>query len=294
MEKLSIKSKSKVGIILFLLPIIILFTAFFLYPIGFLLVTSFYKWDGLSAPTLVGIKNYLTLFNDPVFRLSIKNNIGWLLAGGFIQIPLATLVAILLARKPKGWEFLRTVYYFPNVISIVAISIMWMAIYNSGYGALNGLLKLVGLANLQRNWLGDLHLTYPAVVLYGVFYIGYFMIIILAEISSIPKQYYEVASIDGATRFQQELYITLPLIKNSICTCMIIAMVYGLRQFEQTYIMTNGGPANKTMVMVLYLFKKMHSFRYGLASTSGIILLIMGVFVIVGVRKLFKVEKYEM
>ncbi|SHH63148.1 carbohydrate ABC transporter permease [Clostridium grantii] len=292
MHKNSIKDK--IGMILFLAPALLVFTAFFIYPVGFLIVTSFTKWDGMSAPEFIGFANYTKLFADKIFHASIINNLGWVFAGGFIQVPLAVLVAIILSKKPKGWKFLRTVYYFPNVVSVVAMSMMWMAIYNSEYGVLNALLKLMGLEGASRNWLGDLKTAYPAVLLYGVFYIGYFMIIILADISSIPKTYYEAAEIDGATKLKQDMYITLPLIKGSIATCMTLAMVYGLRQFEQTFIMTNGGPANKTTVMVLYLYKKINDFQYGIANASGVILLILGVFVISAVKKLINAQSYEM
>ncbi|MFA9398051.1 MAG: carbohydrate ABC transporter permease [Clostridiaceae bacterium] len=286
--------KDKIGMILFLLPIITLFIAFFIYPIIFLITTSFTDWDGLSKASFIGFANYKKLFSDPIFIGAIWHNLGWVLAQGFIQVPLAILVAVQLSKKPKGWKFLRTVYYFPNVVSVVAMSMMWLAVFNAQYGVLNALLDLVGLGSLKRNWLGDLHSAYPALLLYGVFYIGYFMIIILADIASIPQTYYEAASIDGATKFQQDIKITLPLIKGSISTCMTIAMCYGLRQFEQTYVMTNGGPANKTMVIVLYLYNKIGDFRYGLANASGVILLIMGVIVIASIRKVFTVDKYEM
>ncbi|MCG8516149.1 MAG: sugar ABC transporter permease [Halanaerobiales bacterium] len=281
---------SKIGMVLFLLPAGLFFISFFVYPLVFIIITSFTSWDGLSQPVFNSWNNYRFVLSDPTFKLSIQNNIGWILAGGFLQVPLAVLVAILLARKPKGWKFLRTVYYFPNVISIVAMSMLWMAVFNSEYGILNGLLKAVGLEGLQQNWLGNYFTAYPAVVLFGVFYIGYFMIIILAEISSIPETYYEAASIDGASRLQQELHITLPLIRGSTLTCMTIAMVYGLRQFEQTYVMTNGGPANRTMVLVLYLFKKINDFQYGVANTSAVFLLMIGVIIIVGLRRLFRAK----
>lgn len=286
--------KDIIGMILFLIPGIALFAAFFIYPVGYVLTTSFTKWDGMSAPEFAGIKNYISLFKDPVFIRSIRNNVIWAFAGGFIQVPLAALVALLLSKKPKGWKVLRTIYFFPNIISGLALAMMWLAVYNSEYGILNGLLKSVGLGSLQKNWLGNLDVAFPAMIIYWLFYIGYFMVIILADISSIPDTYYEAAEIDGASKLKQDIYITLPLIKGSIATCVTLAMVYGLRQFEQVYLMTNGGPDNRTSVMVLYLFKQIGNFNYGLANASGVILILIGTIVIVGVKKLFNVQKYEM
>lgn len=284
----------KIGMVLFLIPAIVLFTAFFIYPIGFVGTTSLMKWDGMSKATFTGFSNYKALFQDGVFVTSIKNNLFWAFAGGFIQVPLAVIVALFLAKKPKGWKILRTIYFFPNIISGLALAMMWLAIFNSEYGVLNGVLKLLGLGKYEKNWLGDVHTAFPAMVIYWLFYIGYYMVIILAEISSIPETYYEAAEIDGASKFKQDLHITLPLIKGSIATCTTLAMVYGLRQFEQIYLMTNGGPDNHTSVMVLYLYKALQNFDYGLANASGVVLILIGTIVIVGVKKLYHVEKYEM
>lgn len=273
---------------LFLIPAIVLFVTFFIYPVGYVAFTSFTKWDGVGAREFVGLKNYKFLFTDDVFLKSIKNNVIWALAGGFIQVPLAIIVAMLLSKKPRGWKIFRTIFYFPNIISGLALAMMWLAIFNSEYGALNALLKAIGLGNLQKNWLGDMNTAFPVMIIYWLFYIGYFMVIIMADISSIPESYYEAAEIDGASTFKQDLYITLPLIKGSITTCLTLALIYGLRQFENVYLMTNGGPDNNTSVMVLYIFKEFGNMNYGLANAAGVVLILVGSIVIVTVRKVFK------
>ncbi|GLC29441.1 carbohydrate ABC transporter permease [Clostridium omnivorum] len=278
----------KIGMALFLIPAIVLFVTFFIYPVGYVAFTSFTKWDGVGAREFVGLKNYKFLFTDDVFLKSIKNNVIWALAGGFIQVPLAIIVAMLLSKKPRGWKIFRTIFYFPNIISGLALAMMWLAIFNSEYGALNALLKAIGLGNLQKNWLGDMNTAFPVMIIYWLFYIGYFMVIIMADISSIPESYYEAAEIDGASTFKQDLYITLPLIKGSITTCLTLALIYGLRQFENVYLMTNGGPDNNTSVMVLYIFKEFGNMNYGLANAAGVVLILVGSIVIVTVRKVFK------
>lgn len=280
----------KIGMILFLIPAVVLFVTFFIYPVSYVVITSFTKWDGVGVKEFIGLKNYRFLFTDDVFLKSIKNNIIWALAGGFIQVPLAVLVAMLLSKKPRGWKIFRTIFYFPNIISGLALAMMWLAIYNSEYGALNALLRIIGLGNLQKNWLGDMHSALPAMVIYWLFYIGYFMVIILADISSISESYYEAAEIDGASTLKQDLYITLPLIKGSVCTCLTLALIYGLRQFENVYLMTNGGPDNNTSVMVLYLFKEFGNMNYGLANAAGVVLILVGAIVIIAVRKLFSIH----
>jgi ABC-type sugar transport systems, permease components len=127
------------------------------------------------------------------------------------------------------------------------------------------------------------------VLIYWVFYIGYYMVIMMADITTIDTSYYEAAVIDGATDFQQAIYITIPLIKNtSLLTCITLASVMGLRQFEQVYMLTNGQPANTTSTIVLYMYKKMQDTNYGVASASAVILIIVGVIFIVCIRKLFE------
>lgn len=283
----------QLGIIIFLIPPLALFTLFFIYPVSYVFITSFFSWDGISDAIFVAFNNYSALFKDPTFRRSIVNNIAWALTAGFIQVPLALLVALILSKKPRGWKVFRTIYFLPYVISGIALATLWSTMYNSEYGLINAFLGLIGLEHLQRNWLGTLQTAFPSLLIYWVFYIGYYMVIILAEITSISDDYYEAASIDGASKIQQDLYITLPLVKNSILTAMTLAMVLGLRQFEQVYLLTNGGPANRTSVLVLYLYKEMQNNNYGYANATGVILIVVGTLVIVGVQKLFNSKQYE-
>jgi raffinose/stachyose/melibiose transport system permease protein len=193
--------------------------------------------------------------------------------------------AIMLSQKMHGWKLFRTVYFLPQVISGVALATMWAAVYNASYGLLDGLLKVMGLGAFQRNWLGDLTTAFPACLLYWVPYIGYYMVIMLADIQSIPADYYEAASLDGAGAVRQAFAITIPLIRGSLVTCMTLAMIFGLRQFEQIYMLTNGGPANRTMVMVLYLYNEMKALNYGPSSAASMVLIGIGTIVIVTLRK---------
>lgn len=274
------------GILLFLAPVAVLYFFYFIYPLGFVFVTSLTKWNGVSAPQFVGLQNYLSLFETPVFRSSVRNNLIWALSLGFIQIPLATLVAMILARRPAGWRVLRTVYFLPNVISQVAIAMMWMAIYNAEYGIINQILTGIGLESWTQNWLGNTTTALPAVIFQQVVYIGYFMIIVLASIMSIPDSFYEAATIDGASVFQQEWYITLPLIRGILLTVITLAVSYGLRHFEATWLMTQGGPANSTSVMGVMLYKKLSNLDYGEGNAIGAFLVIVGAILIALIQRL--------
>jgi raffinose/stachyose/melibiose transport system permease protein len=234
----------------------------------------------------IGIGNYLKLFSDGTFHLALRNNMIWALAQGFIQVPLAALVAIILLREPKGWKILRTVYFLPNVISTVAIAMMWTALYNPTYGLINQIL-VDWFGKNPVNFLGDPDLALGAIIFQTVIYIGYFMIVILAAGMNIPRELYEAAEIDGASTLAQEFCITIPMLRGTLVTTITLAMAYGMRHFEATYLMTGGGPAYGTVTMGIDLYLKMDALRYSEASTTGIVLILLGSLVIGLIRKIF-------
>jgi len=274
------------GIALFLLPALILYGAFFVYPLGFVFGISLTEWKGVTSPEFRGLRNFVDLALDDTFRLSVRNNFIWALCLGFLQIFLASLVAMILTRRPAGWRVLRTVYFLPNVISQVAIAMLWMAIYNADHGILNQILSSAGLESWTHNWLGEIETALPAVIAQQVLYIGYFMIIILAGTMAIPVSFYEAAEIDGANVWQQEIHITLPMVRGILITAMTLAMAYGMRHFEATFLMTAGGPANSTSVMGLMLYNMMGHLDYGHANAVGAFLIILGGVLIVTIRSL--------
>lgn len=275
-------------------PALLLLVLFFVIPVIYVAVVSFLKWNGISTAAYNSVKNFLLLFQDKAFTRSVMNNIIWALVAGCIQVPLAMVMAIILSGKPRGWRFFRTVYFLPQVISGIALAMLWRGIYNADYGLLNGLLELIGLGHLKTDWLGNLTTALPAVLIYWVFYVGYYMVIMMADITTIDQTYYEAATIDGATRFQQAVHITIPLIRNtSLLTCVTLASVLGLRQFEQVYMLTNGQPANRTSTMVLYMYKKMQDANYGLSAATAVVLIIVGILFILCINKLFSIGSGE-
>lgn len=279
----------KAALLAFMMPALVLIILFFIIPVIYVAVVSLLKWNGISAPVFNEVKNFALLFHDKAFIRSTINNVIWAAVAAGIQVPLAMLMAIILSRKPHGWKFFRTVYFLPQVISGIALATLWRAIYNADTGLLNGLLESIGLGHLATDWLGGLATAFPAVLIYWVFYIGYYMVIMMADISTIDQTYYEAATVDGATDVQQAIHITIPLIKqSSLLTCVTLAAVMGLRQFEQVYMLTNGQPANTTSTIVLYLYKKLQDCNYGMASASAMVLIVIGALFIICLRLLFK------
>ncbi len=276
-----VKNKNWKWIIIFMLPLAAMYITFFIYPFGFVFVSSLMKWNGISPMEFIGFQNYAKLFRATTLQISVRNNVIWALSLGFLQIGLATIIAFILARRPRFWKSLRTVYFIPKVISGVAIAMLWKAVYNAEYGALNAVLSLITGQEWSHNWLGEFATALPAIIAQEVMYIGYFMIIILAGVMSIPTSYYEAAEIDGASVWQQETLITLPVVWGIIVTAMTLAMAYGLRHFEATFLMTGGGPGHSTSTLALMMYDKIGARKLGQASTIGTILVIVGFIVIV-------------
>lgn len=279
------RSRTIFGVVVFLLPVLALYGAYFVYPLAYVFGTSLFETNGVTS-NFVGLANFAEDFADATFRVSVRNNFIWVVSLGFGQVGLALLVAMMLAHRPRGWRFLRTVYFLPNVISQVALAMMWAALYNAEYGAINQFLELIGLQEATRNWLGSLQTALPAVLMQQVFYIGYFMIILLAATMSIPTSLYEAAQIDGAGVLQQDWHITIPMIRDILVTAMTLAMAYGLRHFESTFLLTGGGPANITSVLGIQLYRRLGFLDYGGANTIGVVLIVLGVLLIVTIRVL--------
>ena len=156
------------GILLFLLPAFVLYGLFFIYPIFTVIFTSLTDWSNFRTMHFAGFKNYSNLFKNPTFLKAIRNNFIWAFVLAFVQVPIAMTMALVLARKPKGWKLFRTVYFLPTVISGSALAMMWKAVYNPTNGVLNAILGIFG-ANNGTNWLGDMNTALVAVIVQQVF-----------------------------------------------------------------------------------------------------------------------------
>jgi raffinose/stachyose/melibiose transport system permease protein len=290
---MKIRKEEIIWLILFITPAIGLFLLFFIIPILFLFITSFTNWDGISAD-FIGIDNYVKLLNNKTFIRSIINNLYWCLTAAFITVPLALIIALLLAHRSRGWKVFRTILFIPQVVSSAAIALLWLALYNSEYGLVNYLLDYIGLSEYKNhNWLGSLRTAQPALIAFSLCYVGYFMVIMLAKTAGISDDYYDAATIDGASQFQKDLHITAPLIKSTFFLCIILAVIFNLRQFEFVYLMTNGGPANRTSVLVLYIWKELSIQRLGLGNAAGVIMIALGAILLIIMRKILKSETYN-
>ena len=261
----------------FMAPALVMMLVFFVIPVLYVITVSVLKWNGISAPSFNGMKNFALLFKDKAFTRSIVNNVIWAFTAACIQVPLAMLMSIILSRKPKGWKFFRTVYFFPQVISGIALAMLWRGIYNADYGLLNGLLKAIGLGHLSCDWLGGLKTAFPAVLIYWVFYVGYYMVIMMADITTIDQSYYEAATIDGAGYWRRLFSITIPLLARTLEYSFVSAMIWiftGI--FPLIYSLSNGGPGYETTTLDYMVYVKgFNGTKLGQACALSVILLLI-------------------
>jgi ABC-type sugar transport system permease subunit len=262
------RHRELLGTYLLLLPS---FTIFFLYrivPLGWNLLLSFQKWQFNKANIWQGIKNYSAMLQDEVFWQSFYNTLYYFLGGSLIAIVLAIGIALLVNRPIRGRNVYRSVIFMPYPLTAIAIAIIWRWLYNEKVGLINYILRTLGLVDQGIPFLQSFGWALPAVIFTSIWQIvGYFMIIILTGLQSIPNELYEAGIVDGVSPSQKFAYITLPLIRSSIFICFVVGIINSFTMFDIVYIMTNGGPGNSTEILVTYIYKNAFTFsRMGYAS----------------------------
>jgi raffinose/stachyose/melibiose transport system permease protein len=280
------------AIALSLLPGTLLFVTFFLVPLGVLVVTSFSDWSVVGR-RYVGLENYTQLVQDAIFWKAVRNTAIYAAAGVFVQVPLGVVAGIILSQHVPGWRQFRTLLFVPFVISGAAYALVFSMFYNPRYGLLNSSLGAVGL-DRHHDWLFDLSTARPAVIGTFVFILGFIMIVVMAEIAAIPTDLYEAAHVDGATRLQSHLRITIPLLRNAVGTCVLITLLGYLALFDIVYILTAGGPGDSTVTVVLYAYRAYTNSQWGYANAVGVFIVVAGALLIVGVRRLFRIGERDL
>lgn len=274
----SINHPKKRTFVLYLLPIILLYTLVVFIPILYALYYGFFNWSGGIKMNFIGIQNYKNLLGDNIFWQSFLNNMYLTLLCIVGQIGLAFIFAIMLnSRRMKFKAFHRTMSFFPSVLSAVVIGFIWSMIYDYNYGLLNILLKNIGLQRYIQPWLDNAHSALTLISIPLIWqYIGFYLIIILSAMTSIDPQIFEMAEIDGATGWKKARYITFPMIKNTIIVCITLCIAGNMKAFDHIYVMTNGGPGYATSVMAIYAYKtSFGSYKMGYGSAMSIAILIL-------------------
>jgi len=261
--------------LLFLSPWIIHFVVFELFPFLASLYYSLTVYTLLQPPVFVGVDNYTALFfQDPLFWTSMFNTVYYMV----LAVGLATIVGIALAMllnlKVRGMAVYRTIFYLPSVTPIVALSIVWLWLYNSQYGIINNAISAAGLPTI--GWLSDPAWAKVGLVLVSLWGVGGAVIIYLAGLQDIPQDLYEAAEIDGANSWDKTVNVTLPLLSPVILFNVITGMIGAFQYFTQAFIMTGGGPGDSTLMYSLYLyFNAFRYFKMGYASAMAWILFLL-------------------
>jgi len=281
-----------------LVPTLILFAIFSVYPLFNGLYYSFFKWSGSGASKkFIGLNNYIRLFEDPVIPMTIVHDYFLVFAKVFGIMVIATFFAVVLTQlKIKEAPFYRVIFFFPNIVSVVVIGILWTFIYNPDMGLINSGLRLIGLEQWARPWLGDFQTALPSLVLPAVWAgIGLFMLMLMGGISTIPKSVYEAADVDGATQWQQFWKVTVPLVWGQIKTSILYIVITTLNgSFIIVQIMTEGGPNNSTHVMGSYLYQQAFvNHNFGYAAAIGVMILVLSLLTVLILQWFLKRDKIQ-
>ena len=236
---------------LFILPNFIGFVLFMLVPIIMALVFSFTNYDVISTMDFIGFENYIDLFTDDQFLISLRNTLWYCVLTVPSGVVLALLMAVLLNRQLKGMAIFRTLVFIPVITSMVAVSLVWSMLYEDNSGLLNILLGYLGLGPVH--WLTDTNMAMISIAIMSVWKgLGYNMTIFLAGLQGVPGELYEAATIDGANSVQKFFKITVPMIGPTTYFVTLMALIGSLQVFDQVNIMTGGGPVDATKTVAFY------------------------------------------
>jgi len=257
----------------YLVPTILGLAIFSIGPVIESFFLSFTKYEIVTPPIWIGLANYAQLVSEPLFWKILLNTV--LYTVGFVPsgVILSLLLAVLVNQKLRGVLLFRSLYFLPVVSSTVAIALVWSWLYDPQFGAINDLLFTVFHIN-GPNWLGSTTWALPALIIMGVWKsLGYNMVIFLAGLQGVPDELYEAAKVDGAGRVRRFWHITLPMISSTSFFVMIITIIGSFQVFEQTYVMTQGGPAYATLTLSYYIYQNAFEwFHMGYAAALGYVL----------------------
>ncbi|MGE3269200.1 MAG: carbohydrate ABC transporter permease [Chloroflexota bacterium] len=260
---------------LFILPNLVLFTVFVLGPVIFSFGMSFTNWDGLGRPTFTGPKNYVSLLTDDLFLTAVRNTFLYSIGTVLPMLAISLALALMLNTQLKGRAFYRVMVYLPVVVSWVAGALVWRLMFLHPDGIINSVLKSFGME--PQLWTSDPILAMPAIMWMSLWKgLGFYTVIYLAGLQTIPSTVYEAGMIDGADRKQLFWSITLPLLKPTTLFALIIGIISSFEVFIPVYLMTNGGPGYSSMVLVMAIYRAaFQQYQMGYASAMAVVLFLV-------------------
>lgn len=241
-------------------PLSLGLTLWVLFPMGLSFVTSLLKWDMISTPEFVGLKNYLSLFSGSgLFLKSIQVTLYYTLLSVPLQLAAAFFAAMLLNSNVRGVGVFRTLFYLPSLLPTVVVAVIWLWLYNDQYGLLNAFLSFIGMDRI--GWITNPDVVIPSLVIMSIWIVGNVVIIFLAGLQSIPSSLLEAVKIDGGNAWHSFRNVILPLMSPIILYNLITGIIRSLQLFTEPYIMTGGGPMNGSLSFMLLIYN--NAFKYG-------------------------------
>jgi len=260
----------------FILPNFLGFALLTLVPVVTLFYMSFTNWNVFGKADWIGLANFQRLLGDGSFRISVLNTLYY----SVMHIPLTIVVslglALLLNNKLRGIAFFRTAAFFPYITSIVAIAVVWNLLFSPDYGPINQILRFIGFEN-PPGWLTSSEWAMPAVVIVSTWRdMGYYMILFLAGLQTVPRELHEAARVDGANVFQRFFNVTLPCLRPTMFFVTVMLTINSFKIFDLILVMTNGGPGQSTLVLSQFIYKKgFEESQFGYASAAAVALFLL-------------------
>jgi len=269
---------------LFLAPTVVGLAVFTVFPIVASLLLAFFRWDIISPPEFVGLKNFADIGADPTVRVAFLNTIGFVVVAVALQLAVALGLAVFVQSKMPKWlrTFFRSALFFPLILSAASVSLMMAYLFNQDFGLVNKVLSFVNIPAVP--WLTS---RWGAVIVVILVYVwqnfGFTFLLFIGGLAAIPRDVYEASSIDGVTGYRQFRHITLPLLSPTVLVASVMAIIGALQIFDQPYVLTRGGPGDATRTAVMVIFESgFQQLRFGRASAIGIVLTL----IIIGVTAL--------
>jgi len=262
----------------FTAPALVLFFMFIVWPMIRAVEFSFFRWKGFGPLVdFVGLKNYVSVLTNDVFIGALLNNLFVVVMSIVIQLPVGIAVALLLNRKMRFQGILRMIVFVPYVLAEVIAGVVWFQLLQPQYGVIDSILGMVGIQGPEQGFLGDpKYAMWTVMVVLTWKYLGLAIILFLAGLQGVPAELDEAAQIDGATWWQTQRYVTLPLLGPTLRTWGFLSMVGSLQLFDMVWILTKGGPANSTMTMATFLINEgTRRSNYGIAGAASVILFVV-------------------
>lgn len=253
---------------LYLLPAVAIYTVFLLLPLLASLGISFTEWEGTSLPVFTGLSNYLRMFSDPVFWIALGNNALLMLFYTLLPISIGLVLCSFLfeTRNTRERSALRILFFLPYIMPMAVLGVVWRWLYNPAFGPIDQLLRAIGLPQLAVSWLGDFTWALPAVGLVATWYFfGFCLVLFMSGLQRMDPALLEAADLDGSSRRQKFLRITLPGLRPELRIALLLTVIASLKAFDLVYVMTQGGPGTSTMVTNIFMYKQgfdLHAFGY--------------------------------